>query len=868
MKTYTDPIKSEHTKLKVAIGYLLSLSIVFLLAYVAYKSFQKILISVETLSSNKNESTLVKRIASGITDIQMSSKIYSITLKSSDFDSYIGKTNKVTILVDSLKFNLSNQQAYKQADSLDVVFKEYTTSLHRWFTIKAAGSNNDFKKIAELIKQEEDSLVHSVINIPSARTTTVINILEKPVPVNSTPKTEPKKSIFQRIFGSKKKSDTLSIPPSTSVKQQITTKTSTQVDTNYYQQVDTLITKVKEALISTEKTKKVYKKQLAKVEMNLLNYQSLLIAEIDKLLKNIERRDLLMISSKVTLSKQTAENASETLLYIEISALIISIIFMYIIFVDITKSSYYKIMLEHARIEAEKLAKAKEEFLANMSHEIRTPLTSIIGFSEQLECAKLQDVQKQQLNSIIGSSEHLLAIVNDILDYSKIEAGSLKIEKIGFCIGDVIFEVVEAMRPAAQKKGIQLFYEKGAGSESCISGDPFRLKQVLINLVGNSIKFTEIGYVCIETFFIQKNNKYFVRFEVKDTGIGIDKDKLKEIFADFSQADNSITRKHGGTGLGLSISKKIVEMQNGCIWVNSILNKGSVFSFEIPYVKADKNEYILKYCPNYKYSDALKDKKLLVIDDDDMIPLLLTPILQSWHICYTFCNKSTKAWDLLQENVYHFVMLDIQMPDLDGFELLTRIKTQTKSKNKKTNIIVCTANVLIDVNKLHQYTVDCHLLYKPFKKPELWNILCKSTGIQAIVQHTSTFNNNNGNLNRYSLKNFKTYANEDSKILELFIDTFILQSKAELNLMKNNFLQINYKQVGEIAHKLKNTYGQFEDKEANAILQKLEELTLGNNITPKEIEEQINALFEVSSLLFSYLKEEIYAINGSQKSKL
>lgn len=505
-------IKSEHTKLKVAIGYFFLLSVVFLLVYTTYNNFYKIVHSVELLSNNKNESTAIKRINSGITEIRTSSAIYSITFNPEDFNNYIKTANETYHLIDGLE-----QKSYSKADSLNILFKEYITSINNWLALKKASNSNDYKKIGAIIKENGDSLILSTKNIPHSNTTTVTHFLEKPLNDSSGSRSvlvenNSNRSFFQKIFGSKRKSKEIQEPVLMPITQQITTETHTQTDTSYYNQVDVLLTKVKETITESEKSKKQRKFQLAKLGIKLLNSQSTLITKINYLLKDIEQEEKTFMQNKIILAKQTAKDASKNLIYVVIVALIISLIFVYIIFTDLTKSSYYKRMLETEKLETERLAKAKEDFLASMSHEIRTPLTSIIGFSEQLQANHLSDTQQQQAQLIANSSEHLLSIVNDILDYSKIESGKLKFEKIGFCLDTIITEVIEIMRLSANKKKLQIFYEPVSGfSGILLSGDPFRLKQVLINLIGNSIKFTEKGYIRIDPLITECRDGYMLQ---------------------------------------------------------------------------------------------------------------------------------------------------------------------------------------------------------------------------------------------------------------------------------------------------------------------------------------------------------------------
>jgi signal transduction histidine kinase/response regulator RpfG family c-di-GMP phosphodiesterase len=855
-------VKSEYTKLKVAVGYFLLLFVVLSLAYITYSSFYKIIDSTESLGNNKNESSLVIKIASEINEVRTSSKIYSITFKYSDYKIYQQRKELVYKLMDTLSAKLGEGIGSDKADSLNLIFREYIICINNWLTLKKADSADDYNKIAAIIKEQDDSLTHSKAIYPHLKTTTVTKLLEKPVAEDSAEGTDalkinPPKTFLQKVFGNRNKKKETRTPSSNLLNQQIITKKYTEADTNYYNQVDLVLSKIKDTLTNTENNKKIRGTQLARLEFLLLDYQTSLISKINHLLKNIELEDQAILNKSIYSSKQTVKRASKILVNAELAALLIALVFVYVIFNDLTKSAYYKQMLEKEKLETEKLAKAKEDFLTMMSHEIRTPLTNIIGISELLEGTSLKVNQEKQVQSIVNSSEHLLAIVNDILDYTKIKSGSLTFEKIGFCINDIISEALQILSNKAGKKELQLIHQPlGDFAHILFLGDPFRLKQVLLNLVGNGIKFTEKGYIKIETSVTESNQGYLLGCNVIDTGIGIDADKLQTIFSDFSQADNSIARKYGGTGLGLPISKKIVEMQNGSIWVNSVPGQGSVFSFKIPYFRANENDYSVKHGKIYQHGEQLKNKKILVIDDDPMLPLLLEPMFQSWLIDYNFYSKSVEAWNMLQEKVFDIIMVDIQMHEMDGFEVIRRIRTNDLSKNKAAKIVVCTANVVMDTDKSARLISGDFVLYKPFKNADLWNILCESLGIQVDKQYVPSSFNSYNKSGIYSLKNFTVYANDDKETLMLFIKTFISQTKKELAEMQNYFLNQNFDQVREITHKLKNTFGQLEANELLFILTSLESSTMMTPVDIKKIDEQIVTLQQACQYLFILLEKE------------
>ncbi len=859
--TRATPIRSESTKFKVAAGYFLLLSIVFFLAYITYENFRKIADSVESLSNSRNESTLVKRIATGINEIRTTSTIYSITFKPEDYSVYLQGTEYVKRMIDSLDIQLAENAPFDRIDSLKLIFTAYITSIRNWHLLKKANRSDDLQKIAGLIEDHGDSLSRSIQNAPQTTTITVRELTEEPAGADSAAITDEgkvatQKSFFRRLFGDRKKSNEAQ-PKARTINRQTITETYTKPDTAYFNQVDQILSKIKDTVTSTENTRKIRESQLARLEMLLLNYQGELITRINDLLKHIEIGERAILNQKITTSKKTAKDASKILVYAELSILVISLVFMFVIFADLTRSNYYKQMLEIEKTETEKLSKAKEKFLAMMSHEIRTPVNNIIGFSEQLQHTPLKSDQHQQVQTIVSSSKHLLALVNDILDFTKIESDSLTFENIGFSINDVVAEVLENLRFEAGKKSLQLTYDPPAhSSQVLVSGDPFRLKQVLINLVSNGIRFTETGYVKVYTSIKKTGEGYRLECHVRDTGIGIEKDKLDTIFSDFYQADTSITRRFGGTGLGLSICKKLIEKQKGSLWVRSTPGQGSVFSFEIPYQKASQNDYMIENRTYSENGDLLNNKKVLVIDDDDMIPSLLEPVFQSWQVIPAFSSNSDQAWNVLQQEGFDVIMLDIHLPGKDGFELLKRIRTDNHSKNKETRIVICTASVTFNPGETTGMPGEYPVLHKPFSKTDLWNILCMALETGEMEQDEVE-----GGFSRparsYSLKSFRMYANEEPETLVLFIKTFISQTRNELSEMNHYSQRKNYREIREIAHKLKNTFGQLEARDLLTHLESLESLASDNTTDPQIIEDQISILGQACQNLFGLLEKEV-----------
>ncbi len=377
--------------------------------------------------------------------------------------------------------------------------------------------------------------------------------------------------------------------------------------------------------------------------------------------------------------------------------------------------------LEEASKEASKMAvrakqasKSKSEFLANMSHEIRTPLNAILGFIDLLKEKESDPEKLKYIATVQSSSNTLLGIINDILDFSKIESGNLSIDKVDFNVDEEFKTLVELFRAKASEKSVNLTLIMDDNMPSALHSDPLRIKQVIANLLSNALKFTpRNGKVQLHIGY--KNNKLCV--SVKDTGIGVPKDKQKHIFKAFSQAESSTTRKYGGTGLGLSISSRLITMLGGTLKLKSSEGKGSTFSFEIEvkpgtYKKVEKN--IMTEL------DHIADKKILLVEDNKANQMFMSLILKKFKLQFDIANDGLEAISAFEQGQYDLILMDENMPNLNGIEATKRILEIEKEQNyHHTPIIALTANALKgDREKFLDAGMDEYLT-KPINKEKL-----------------------------------------------------------------------------------------------------------------------------------------------------
>ena len=508
----------------------------------------------------------------------------------------------------------------------------------------------------------------------------------------------------------------------------------------------------------------------------------------------------------VNLSKQSAEMGQKARFY-DISLLILLILSGSIVGYHILRQfKRQRLLIQELDVAQKKAlvaAQTKENFLANMSHEIRTPLSGILGFTNLLQKRPLDETSKEFVSSIQRSGENLMAIINDILDLSKIEAGMMRITKGIFSINGLVNSVETFFVERAKEKGLTISSKIDTLIPDTLNGDATRLTQILVNLIGNAIKFTHQGNINIEIYNKQQTeSEVVIGFKVSDTGIGIDKEKLIEVFERFNQGEDSTTRNYGGTGLGLSIVKSLIELQNGDIEVISEQGKGTTFHFYIPYTIAKEQ---LSVVPKVD-TDYFKDKtntplKVLIVDDNAINQSLMKHLLSQWNIDFETANNGLEAVEFLKNNDCDLVLMDIQMPQMDGY-----VATQTIREELKLNtpIIAMTAHALAGERERCMSRGMNEYISKPIKEEELFKLI-SNFGLKENEKTETNAEEIVSNYEFIDITYLKSISNGDKDFERTVTQQFLDKVPTHLQELKLAYDNKDFKLLKLRAHDLKSS---------------------------------------------------------------
>ncbi|QQX77359.1 MULTISPECIES: hybrid sensor histidine kinase/response regulator [Aequorivita] len=721
------------------------------------------------------------------------SRLALLTESDEDFEKYMAKTDSLFKKIEEIKSLTNNDFQLKQLDSVKSLLKDKNRNIEQLRILRLTN-----KKDTSL-----DDIMREVRKLEaSVGLNSVESLIRNPSKLNSQ-----ERRIWQNY------ADYLN---SDATRDTSTVKSKT---------VDSMLLAARYIVAEAKKENSRIRESLIQKENELIRND----LNISERLREIIASFDLEIAKNNNLEKQqraeSMERTKEILKFAGILGGIVVLLFSYFILSDFFRAERFKKNLEESKNYAESLLKSREQLISTVSHDLKTPLNTISGYSELFENSNLSEKQKYYLGQITSSSHFISHLVDDLLDFSKLEAGKLPIESVPFSLENIIVEAGNAVKQQFPQKAVDLKLSISEKIKSKIfESDPLRIRQIVNNLVGNAFKFTEKGRVEIKVEEIQEVGKIStVQISVIDTGIGISKEKQQLIFNEFTQAETEIAHKFGGSGLGLAISKKITELLGGSLKVESVLGEGSNFILTLPLKNSDR--ILTKNIP--KEHISFEGLKAVIIDDDESMRALLQEIFEQMNIASQAFQSYNdfKAYSLGVD--FDFVLTDIQMPKTDGFTVLEKLKNGEINSYKNQPVIAMTGS--------REHSRDFYLkkgfsemLPKPFSKQELVVVLerifpsrrnfSEEKIVDEIFKSDSTANE------KFDLSLLKSFLNTP-QALEEVLEVFNAQTEKDLQQIKNSIAENETKTISEIAHRMLTMFRQIRAKEVIPILEKMEDYT-------------------------------------------
>ena len=781
---------------KIILASLLACLLAILAWKTTEKAFATLLDSFDTVTAPNDKLRLIHEISMKMNRMEQVQAF--VDKRNNANNNFLNETQKLGKKIDTLK-NLypDRPSQLRRLNTLKKLLDDRDKLYVDYLNIRSGLIN--YKQFARQVE-----LLHDMVNKSAAQTDSMVTTSVKktatttyypPAPEKTTEINRP--GFFKRLFGHK---------TSTATDSQITQtgQPYSVVDSELNEKKDTIALAMRDSMLmgvgqvirNMEHTRQKSSALFVHKETMLDRTNAKIVRQIQLILKKIEVEALAQSNASSLAAKQVVKNSVKRIGFIMALFFLFICLLVYLILRDVTRINRYRKQIELAKEEAEFHALAKHRFLSNMSHELRTPLQSILGY---IELVKNEDHPRaENIEAIYNSSNHLLHIVNEVLDYNRILSGKFTFTREAFDICTLLSEVISAMRPQAASKAIDLKTHFDLSAEHLVFGDEFRLRQILYNLIGNAIKFTHEGEVRLTVTSFRNGQRTNLRFDISDTGIGLSPNDRDRIFGEFEQADGSLQNKNG-TGLGLAITKQLVELQHGNIWVKSKLNEGSCFTFELPFEIAE--ELAASNIALTELMGADYPGKIWIVDDDPFIVDLVIQWAERHGISCRGFGSPSEILNVPWDNNVEILLIDIRMPQMSGIELCHLLRPKIPSQ---TRICALTAQVMPEEHQIVLKGGFDSILTKPFTEKELLNTLKKERQDAPVREF---------NLNQQAIEKL-TFGDPDmaAGILRRFAE----DSLHDIDSLQSALNTYNIKAVVLLLHRIAGRTAQFGNKDLSA----------------------------------------------------
>lgn len=811
---------------KIILSYLVLGVLSVLVALFLYSEFEK-LTSQHIDSFGEKKFIETGSLINLVYEADGFARIALLTEEDSDFEKYMLKTDSLFLKIKEIKSLSTNEFQLKQLDSVKSLLIEKSQNIEQLRILTL--TNKKDTSLDEIMKEVQK--LEASIGVISVET-----LYKDPSKLSKR-----ERRIWQsyaEYLNNSPARDTATVKSKT---------VDSMLAASRY-----IVSEAKKANSRISKSLLQKENELIRNDLNISERLREIIASFDS---EITKKNKLELEKR----KATIERAGAVLKYAGIIGGVAMLIFSYLILSDFFRAERYKKNLEESKAYAEYLLKSREQLISTVSHDLKTPLNSISGYSELFENFTLSEKQKYYLSQITSSTHFISQLVDDLLDFSKLEAGKLSIEKTPFSLENILIEAGNAVKQLYPDKPVALKISIPETLKGQIFlSDPLRIRQIINNLVGNAFKFTAEGSVEIKVELLKtKKQVSTIQIAVIDTGIGISEEKQQLIFNEFTQAESNIAHKFGGSGLGLAISKKLTELLNGTLKVQSIIGKGSTFTLTL---SLENSKTFFHKKPETERV-AFKNLKGVVIDDDHSLRSLTQEMLQQMGVETQSFDGLLSFQNSKTDYEFDFILTDIQMPNNDGFSVLKSVKRNEVDFYNRLPVIAMTGS--------REHTREFYLnqgfdemLPKPFTRESLNKVLQTIFPKHITILEVSNFNKNtstelntndaykNGNFDLSLLKSFVNSTESLREILALFNK----QTEKDLTFLKEAVNENNVEAIKDTAHRMLTMSRQIKAVKIISILEKMESYPL-NKIEKAEMESDLKELEFWANVLLNELKK-------------
>ena len=765
-----------HITSKVILGYLLLILIAVYSVVYIYNIIKQFADEDDPNSKSREKVYLVTNTLSLLYESEALGQV--IGRPQGEINHFNRTLNKALQNMDSLRTLVSNPVLYSKIDTVDMLIEQKRRNTRRLLeTWRETNAENLYAQNIEKVIARQDTMVRQV------------EIQERVIVRQDSVKTpQPRRprGFFRRL------ADVFSPPVADSA---IVVNTTRQIviDTlaNSFNPADTIVTVLKNLQDSVADQRKQLVGQLLERAANLRYNNSIITSRINQLLRDIEKEEVNASVERVMKKQEVLRETSYLIGGIAVLSLIIVVVFVILITRDISRSQYYRQQLEKAKQYAEDLLHSREKLMLTISHDIRAPLSSIIGYIELLLRRHPDERQRYYLENMTGSADHILSLVNGLLDFHRLESGQMEIQNVLFSVRTLFNEIYGSFRPIAEAKGLAFVLNmKEEGMDRIYSGDPIRLRQVVSNLLSNAIKFTHEGRVVLVVKLGMDNGQLTI--VVSDSGTGIPEEEQEKIFGEFARLSGA--GKEEGFGLGLSITRKLTELMGGTLSLKSVPGKGSDFTIILPLRESEVQT--LSSVPSVELAaeeEVFEGREIycLLVDDDPLQLALTEEFLKRNHVEVASCSNPFAVVDILRDSSFDAIITDIQMPGMDGYGLLDVIRSSGVPGTDTVPVIALSASV----ENEHTHYLESGFtgfLNKPFTAKQLIALLNNLLQADIPAEVSPEFN----------FDSLTAFAGEDKEASASIIRTFAEETNKSISLLQQALEKTGRAPAAKISHKL------------------------------------------------------------------